>query len=576
MKGAKKFFIYLAIIIGVLIVVVLSIFAFMYFSPGTPVLGFEYVAYKKSATEKFSASTNPSIQNVKSFEIYAGASDIYIYPNEEVGEIKIVERYEFTGFTKAINATLNVSKKVINKQYEENSNNLKTFIVELTEPTGWVSSNKSRTEVYLPNSLALNTILAKTTGGNVYYASNKGESILTCTNLFLSTSKNGAVDIKNNQNTAYYYLATENGSVNFNNLESVTAEQVKFQTSNGSLKITNANNNCVLQSNLVVTSNSTGSGPYININKLNGNIQAETNTGTFVIDEIGSTSNNKNVYLTTNKSSIQLGTVYGHVSILSPNVQNNNVKINKLIYTYQVNTIATGAGSCTIKELQGDVAIESTSGSINVEKATYDSNVNVYSKSGGINVNYIDPNTYADPNDKDKKLKENNYSKTLKVITHTGNINLNNVSCHLEVKVLSDSANSACNIGFTAVAAGTNENIINAFNRKVSLTFIGTGKYTMCRVVSANALVYNNNLTGAEFSAKDDRNDDNNDYLLDSGHGYIDNGYAHNYRINYSKYQEVGSEVELTEAYTSGDYNSKGIILIKTSQVTNAYPKAII
>ena len=50
MKAFKKFLIYLACIVGIILLVVLFGFAILYFAPGTSILGYEYVLYNKNIT----------------------------------------------------------------------------------------------------------------------------------------------------------------------------------------------------------------------------------------------------------------------------------------------------------------------------------------------------------------------------------------------------------------------------------------------------------------------------------------------------------------------------------------------
>ena len=110
MKGFKKFLIYLCIILGIILTIGLIFFAVMYFSPNTTILGFRYVSYKSSETKVFNSSSDPSVQNVQSVEIFTDNCDIYIYPNDQSGEIKVVELQDFTGFAREVNSTLKIEE----------------------------------------------------------------------------------------------------------------------------------------------------------------------------------------------------------------------------------------------------------------------------------------------------------------------------------------------------------------------------------------------------------------------------------------------------------------------------------
>lgn len=545
MKGFKKFLIYLFIILGVLLTIALIIFAFMYFSPNTPVLGYEYVSYKSSETKIFNASSDLSVQNIQSIEIFSDNCDIFIYPNDQSGDIKVVGNLNFTGFAKEVNSNLKIEEKVSYNEYEENSLNLKTFMVVLTEPKGWINKNKSKLELYIPSSISLNTIYAKTNGGNVYYSSTLNETNLSCVNLFLKSGGDGNIFIDNNQNIYNYYLTTQNGSVNFNRLTSLTANLIKFETNNGNLVATNQDKTCELKSNLTIKSNSTGSGPYVNVDILSGNLLVNANNGKYIINKIGKYGDYKTVAVTTNKCNINFGLVYGNVSVLSTSkAEKNNVYINQLNYTGLTNTFETGKGGLTINKLDGNIAIETTSGNVEIDELTPSSNVSVYTKSGNININY----NYSEQNNKDNFLK---------VITNTGNINLNNVSCYLEAKVLENSK-SDCNIGFSAVSSL--ENKLDILNRSANLYFINSGSNTRCRIVSKEKVYIIGTAIGSDISTQyDDSNIENNDYILNE----YDN-YNYSYRINYNKDDET---------YSHSTYMQMGIIIINSTTPTNVYAK---
>ena len=80
-KFFKKFFIYLAFIVGILLVAVLACLAFMYFSPGTSILGYEYVLYTNREKTTYTTSTPVSISGVQAIEVITEMTDVYIVPN---------------------------------------------------------------------------------------------------------------------------------------------------------------------------------------------------------------------------------------------------------------------------------------------------------------------------------------------------------------------------------------------------------------------------------------------------------------------------------------------------------------
>ena len=97
----KKFFIYLAFIIGILLVAVLGCLAFMYFAPGTSVLGYEYVLYTNKTKDSYT-----SISGIQAIEIVTGKTDVYIKPNKTSNEILVSHSEGLSGFCKSLNSEL--------------------------------------------------------------------------------------------------------------------------------------------------------------------------------------------------------------------------------------------------------------------------------------------------------------------------------------------------------------------------------------------------------------------------------------------------------------------------------------
>ena len=172
MKLFKKFLIWLAIALGILLACFLGIFAYMYFAPGNSVLGYEYVLTNDKTTKTYNNSTELSVGSINALEILTTSCDIYIFPNTESGELKIERNLNFSGLAKSVNAKLKVNESIDKRSFEEKETQFSTFRVVVNEPTGWVSSNKSYIVVRVPTNININTIYAKSDGGNVYYNSN--------------------------------------------------------------------------------------------------------------------------------------------------------------------------------------------------------------------------------------------------------------------------------------------------------------------------------------------------------------------------------------------------------------------
>ena len=301
--------------------------------------------------------------------------------------------------------------------------------------------------------------------------------------------------------------------------------------------MTNASGTAVLNVNkFSVYSTETKIGPQIIINKLNGNMSVEAQNGYYKINEIGSHSNYKTIAMTLTKSNISFGTVYGFVSLLSNSGQpENNVSISTLNYTAKTHTFETGKGNLNIGSLTGNIAVDASTGNVAINEATATSNVYAYTTTGDIYVNY-------------KKSADNNKATTLKVITHTGNINLSNVSCGVEVKVMENSAKSNLTLGFCAKA--TVDSVVEAKDRKVVLKVTTLENRLRFRILSTKAIQYIGPKIGEDILKGD------HDYLLETL-GFEDFDYS--YRIGYVKDETVGTH------YQNNSFNMWGKLLIYTT-----------
>jgi len=511
MKLFKKFLIWLAIALGILLVCFLGMFAFMYFSPGSSILGYEYVLTNDKTVTTYDKTTDLSVEFIEALEVTTNKADIYILPNTESEELKIERRLVFSGLARSVNADLNVLETIETKSFEEKENTYSTFRVVVNEPTGWISENLSYVVVRVPTNITLNTIYAKSNGGDVYYISDKDESILTCSDLYLKTSHLGLIDIKNNQPINNYYLTSGEGRVVFSQTDNIACENMKFYTNTGALDITNANGDATLNLNcLYIYSNNDKIGPKVVINKLNGNLNIDAKDGYYKINEIGSFSNNKTIAITLAESDIKFGTVYGYISLLSNSTNaKNNIEISNLNYTAQTHTFETGRGHLKIHSLTGNVAVDATSGDVSIAEATATSSVYVYTTSGDINVNYI-------------KSKDNNKNTNLTAITHTGDVNISNMSCSSNIRIMENSSHSSLNIGYCAVAFV--DHVVEAKNRKVNLKVTSLENKLRFRLLTTKAIQY----IGPEVAYDILRGDP--DYLLETiGYENFDFSYRFGY-----------------------------------------------
>ncbi len=545
MKAFKKFLIYLACIIGIILLVVLFGFAILYFAPGTSILGYEYVLYNKNVTTVFNTvNSDPLVTGIQAVEIVTDQTDIYIYPNTKSDELMIFHMQGLTGYAKSINADLNVITTVETKSFEENANPYKTFCINVDEPTGWIAKSKAIIYVNVPPNIPLNTIHARSNSGNIYYMSeNKdkegNKSDLNCTNLYMKTSGFGQLHIQNKHNVSNYYLTTSSGKVSFDNVSEISGNKIKFETDTGLFSVTNAEGKATLKltDKLEIKSYSSNSGPTVLINNLNCNMKVEARSGKYSINNIGSSTSSKTVAMTLNRGTIDFDNVYGFVSILGDGEGvANNISIDCLENDLAIkNILECGSGNVHIKDLKSNVAIDSISGNVKIDKAAVTSNIDCYTDSGNVDISY-------------EESTANNKITKLTVLTRTGNVRLNNISCALQVEVMENSLNSTIDIVWTAVAAVDNK--INARNRKVNLTVKGVDDHLQFRIASTSRVSIIESV-GEEIIKDVDKDD-----------VFIQNGYeAYNYqyRIGY---------VKGNDTYDSAGYDMWGKVLISTTNAT--------
>ena len=540
LSPAKKVLIYIGVILAVLLVIVLICIAVMFFVPGTSVLGYRYVRVSSSDDRKFNSSTSLSITGIQAVDIISDYTNIFIYPNTEAGEIRVVHKIEISGFTKSIDANLEVDYEVVTKSFEEDNLSLKTLVYNITEPTGLMSNSSSYIYVYLPSDITLNTISARSNSGNILYSSKRTKKnepqVISCTNLYLKTGEEGNVSITNEQKVSNYYLGTGYGLVKFTDISTLEANKIKYDTYAGTLEYANKKGTATiaLTNGLYVKSNKQkGVGPTIRVDNLLGNLNIETFNGYYKFSQIGDAENSSKVTLTTNNSKINIGSVYGQVSVLSDGDNiSNSINIDNLVGGDEVNNFDAGSGSIYIKLLSGSTSFNSTSGSIKVDNAKADSNIWAHSTSGNIDITFSV-----------SERSNNNYKTT--ILSNTGNINVRNISNEVNLHILSSSKNSALNLTFTAVATG--DSILNSNDRNMNITLVGTSNDLRHRIASTSEvdILQTAGVPCAEILQGEA------DSLL-SNTSYKD--YNYNYRVGYVK-----------NDIPNRPYTSRGKLLIKSS-----------
>jgi hypothetical protein len=321
-KGSKAFSIGLLILLGSLLIFVVICFAIMFFSPGTAVFGFEYVNFSSAINKTYTSSTTLSVDSLQAVKIVTDCSAIKVNANETDSQIYLNYSRSINGFAKSENAELTFNDYITTTQtFEEDSTHIfRTLVIDITEPTGWISYTKSVVNLYLPQDISFEVVYCSSQNGDVTYNSTSNAKNITANNLYL-TSNGGNISITNSQACDNYYLTTNAGSVSFNS-SSVTADSVKFETCSGSMSLTNSSSTATfdLASGLFVKSSGDAS---VHVNNLSGPLSVEAQGGTFSFDNVGSESEESTVSIVANSSTFNFGNLYAQFSIYQKGTSSN-------------------------------------------------------------------------------------------------------------------------------------------------------------------------------------------------------------------------------------------------------------
>ena len=527
-QGVKRFFIYLFVLVAIFVACILVCFAIMYFSPGTEILGYQYVLYNQQLTKSITP-TELSSENVNSIKFSSTSGNIDIRPNGQSENIEIIYNQSVSGITRSINADYVFDYDFKEEAYEENNLTYSSVIISIEEPTGWTINSSSSITILIPSDEIYSIIFAESGTGNISYhesVSNEEDVYnITTSNLYLYTGSYGSISINTLSSTGEsisqidnYNLKTENGEVTLNSTY-ISADNINFKTNSGRLNFTNSDNDATLYLTSGLNIEASGN-PTININKLDGNLNIVSNDGSFTFNSLGSAESQKSYLLNFANAEFNVTNLYGFISLLGIGEElENNIQISSLSNSLgNTNIFHIGKGSLLINNLVGDTSISSTSGRIEVNNVDIYTSIYAYSDSGEINVNYN-----AHPFSVD--------NTSIDIFSNTGNINLSNISGRLKVDVLENSASASLNVIFSAVSKQNAEdfdNIIEARDRNVSITLRGVTNDFRFRLLSTSNVQFSDNIRG--ISSRIESND--NDSLL-GGAEY--SNYLNQYRIGYEK-----------------------------------------
>lgn len=527
MSGVKKFFIYLFVILGIFLTIVLICFAILFFSPGTEILGYEYVRLTNS-TEKSIEVTDLSVQNVHSFKIVTNNGNVNIRPNSQTEEVKILYNQNVSGITKSITSDYSFKVDYSTELFSENQGEHKTLVVDITEPSGYTIKSNSTITVLLPTNFNFNIVYANSNTGNVTYdallTNEEEESFyISALELYLSTKEHGSITINNttsipsgNTQIRNYNFETVNGTVSFSYPDTLVADSMTFTTNSGRFNYTNGNSDAALYLTNGLKIRASGN-PSIYINSLQSNLEIESQDGSFNFGQIGSEVLQSEVLLNLKNASFNANNVYGFVSLISQgNDVSNNVNISALKNeTTSSNMFQVGSGNVTIGTLKGETSFSSTSGNISAKNIDVTSSIYAYSDTGQIDIMY---NSY--PFSMEDTM--------VGIFTRDGGVNLSNISARINLEVLGTNSNNDINISFTAISKQEDyifENLINAGNKNVNITLMGTSDDLIFRLFCSKDAEFNSVPAGRVAETDLDYELNNDKYSI----------YSSQYRIGYER-----------------------------------------
>ncbi len=525
MSGVKRFFAYLFVILAIFVAIVIICFAILFFSPGTEILGYEYIRMENQIEEKFTP-TDLSGNEVIAFKFETNNPNVTVKPNTQGEDLQILYSQQVSGITKTISADYSFKADYKQESYDENIQDCKSLVVTLTEPSGFTVKSNSSITILLPVR-QYEVVFIKSQYGNVTYNAKEADKdntttyVIDSTSLYLQTGEHGEINVNTQSDEIpvpqidNYNFTTVNGSVIFNSANELISNKIVFNTNSGRFSFTNQNNDALISLKNGFVVNASGE-PSINVNVLDGNLDVDCQKGDFNFNTIGSPVNSCEVLLSSNNSTFNFNHIYGYVSLLDVGDNVSNRITISCLENRQTNssTFQVGSGYVNIGELIGTTSFSSTTGKISANKIDVDSSVYAYSDTGAISLNYVESNS------------PNNQTLTC-IYVQDAPINLQNISGKISVNVLAESSNNSVNVSFCAISTQqrqTYENTINAKNQVVNITLNGIVEHLSSRLFTTKDAEFN-------FAPGERINPTDLDY--EDGEEYAQ--YVSQYRIGYEK-----------------------------------------
>ena len=522
MKVFKSFLLYAGILLGLCVAVVLCcLVAMLLFK--AEIFGYKYVSYKS-----VEAPENIPANIVSAIEINVSDMEVEIIPtNEDV--IKVSYTEAMYGFVKSELSEFKCTTEIDSeKTFAESSTIYKTYVVNFTEPSGWILSNDSKVTVHVPYN-KLSVLSVKSQKGNITYNYNqeKNEESFAVDTIYAQSTKGNIqlLNVKANN----VYATTTSGALDVDSISSIYITQLQYTTDSG--KLTLVKN---LTGSLKVLSTSSVTGPYISGKTIMGGLNYNAYRGIIDVEQVG--QENKNIYFTviSDYVSVKVKKVYGTITT-SPKTDgmiDHSIALtigDLVVYNpsvdddSMVHAISIGNGDLQIDNIDYTISVISNSGNVKLNNVKItNGNVNITAgENSSVVVNF------------DETVTPSQQSK-FAVDIKNGNLTATNVKMLTAVNANSERSGTI-NMVFTDIRAdGKNNykaNVINTGSHNVVLKIKNSLSYRM--LISQPA---GDKTEIAALGTTTDIVEGNNDFVTDIA-------YKKQLRVNYaeSDYINVGN-----------------------------------
>ena len=510
MKGVKNFWIWFGIIVLVCLLLLGACFGIMYLKPGTSLLGLKYISVQTKQTFVYSSSSDYSLEEVDSIYIRTDRSNIKFSLGRFNNFMEVIYENNYGGFSRS-DGSSTYTDSIVNSGYNRTLN-----IITEENYTDLVSG-ESTINVLLPKNYNFSKITAITGTGSINFCSKNDDYAISIGEIALSTGKYGDINMGQTGNVSNLTFNTYIGSVVFSGISEISANKIEFNTASGSFLLDEKEETQLSTTNGFVVS-STGKA-NVKISKLLSSLRLNAVAGSYSFDSIGDEGEDREVIVNADNINFSAGKIYGYVSFLDRNSYyvKNIISINELISTTdEPSSFIVGEGYLGISKIDTNLSASSTKGNISLNNINPQNSIYVFSESGDIYVKY-----------RRSELSVN--TTTTKVLSKTGNVNLENISGVLYLEILSPSENKTLNVSFNALCGNKEDKIISK-DRTPVLIWQGNSDDLICSMFAKGRASFVTQSGAPSIFGSEVTSEDFFEYMLNEYPTY-----SHQYRVGYQK-----------------------------------------